>query len=687
MMARAFVIRPFGVDKKDSAGKVLNFERVHTDLIGPALTAADLDGSTTGEIVDAGNIREDMFSLILEADLVICDVTIHNANVFYELGIRHALRKRRTVLIKGEKVADNVPFDLLTDRYCAYDIDDPKVALPKLIEMVRATLQSDRETDSPIFKMLPTLSEADPTDVLVVPLDFSEEVERASVVQSKGWLRLLAEDVVGRRFQWVGLKMIAKALWDVNDFEGARDSYERVREMYPDDGDANFALANLYERLYRKMKDPALLLKSDQAIERVLVGSDLPANQRAEALALKGRNQKTRWRIEFASHGTVEERREAAMNEALRKSYEAYRDAFHQDLNHFYSGLNALQMGTIFLELSKEEDGTWPTTFDDDDQAKLYRMKIATAVAELKTLVRASVEAGLKRLSPKDDARVWAEVSPADVLFLTEDNGTRVVNKYKAGVPKGKPFVWDAAKGQLELFASLGIREELAHKVITEIEAWLQQQEGKKQEVEEAKEEAHEEVKKPLHLLLFAGHRLDSPGRKERRFPPDRADKARQLIQEALAKFGDKYSFVGMASAAPGADILFHELCAELKIPSTLCLPMPAEDYARESFEDFDDWRSRYLNLMQAGRPTLALSDRAGLPKWLDGADTNPWERGNRWVMQMARTFGAEQITLIALWDGKDEGDGPGGTADMVELARKAGVVHVNVIDAKKLLE
>ena len=118
-MARAFVIRPFD-KKKDSAGKELDFERVHNELIGPSLEATRLSGSTTGEIVEAGNIREDMFSFILEADLVICDITVHNANVFYELGIRHALRKRRTVLIKGEPAADSTPFDVLTDRYLSY---------------------------------------------------------------------------------------------------------------------------------------------------------------------------------------------------------------------------------------------------------------------------------------------------------------------------------------------------------------------------------------------------------------------------------------------------------------------------------------------------------------------------------------------------------------------------------------
>ena len=46
----------------------VDFDFVHSALIGPALKNAGLVGSTTGEIIDAGNIREDMFALIVEAD-------------------------------------------------------------------------------------------------------------------------------------------------------------------------------------------------------------------------------------------------------------------------------------------------------------------------------------------------------------------------------------------------------------------------------------------------------------------------------------------------------------------------------------------------------------------------------------------------------------------------------------------
>ena len=100
------MIRPFGV-REDSKGTAIDFDKVHADLIEPALSSEGFGGGTTGEFLDAGNIREDMFSLLLSADLVICDITVHNANVFYELGARHALRKRGTVLLRGRPTADN----------------------------------------------------------------------------------------------------------------------------------------------------------------------------------------------------------------------------------------------------------------------------------------------------------------------------------------------------------------------------------------------------------------------------------------------------------------------------------------------------------------------------------------------------------------------------------------------------
>ena len=139
-----------------------------------------------------------------------------------------------------------------------------------------------------------------------------------------------------------------------------------------------------------------------------------------------------------------------------------------------------------------------------------------------------------------------------------------------------------------------------------------------------------------------------------------------------------------LASAAPGADILAHELCRELGIRSVVCLPMPAADFARTAFADCEPWRGRYLDLMRDAE-AYQLSDRAGLPNWLAGRRLDPWERGNRWVMKMAQSWGADEIVLVALWDGHDQGDAPGGTAQMVALARAAGECRIEVIDAGAL--
>jgi hypothetical protein len=672
-MERAFVIRPFGI-KKDGSGKEIDFETVHTKLIGPALEACELGGGTTGEIVESGNIRDDMFSLILEADLVICDFTVHNANVFYELGIRHALRKRHTILIRGDKTADNVVFDLLTDRYLTYDVSDPAKTLPKLVETIEATLRTDGDTDSPIFRMLPKLKEADPTEVQVVPLDFREEVERARAGWSKGWLRLLAQDVRGQRFQWPGLRLIADAQWKLQDFEGARSTFESIREARGVDDAANLTLANIYERLSRTNRSPELLVSSDHAIDRVLVSKTATPKERVEALSIKSRNQKTRWRREFEDDEAPGKRRQKAMNRKLQDAYDAYREAFEYDLNHYYPGVAALQMGKLFLELSAEGEGiAWHRIFPDARRATEYRQNLSEEIDVLRVMVAGSIRAELARRPEDDPERAWANVSKADLLFLFDENEDRVISEYEYALPEEHRFAWEAARGQLKLFATLGFRTELANKVITTIEAGMPMKpvgDGR-----------------PLHMVIFAGHRVDVEGSPPR-FPAEKVEDARSLIRGKLEALGGEHRVETLASAAPGADILFHELCGELGIASTLCLPMPMDVYSTQTFTSQHAWKNRFLDLhdrLRKAKRVLELSDRPGLPGWLEGVEADPWERGNRWVLQMALSAGADKVTLIALWDGKPTGE-PGGTAHMVEIAEAAGSVRFEHIDSGQLL-
>jgi hypothetical protein len=143
---RAFVIRGFG----RQAG--VDFERVHEELIGPALAEVGIDDGGAGEMVQAGNLRQDVLRELCLADVVVADVSVHDANVFYELGIRHTVRPRSTVLISAR--IDEVPFDLRTDQNLRYDPDSPRGSLPQLVQVLRETLATER-VDSPVYRLLP----------------------------------------------------------------------------------------------------------------------------------------------------------------------------------------------------------------------------------------------------------------------------------------------------------------------------------------------------------------------------------------------------------------------------------------------------------------------------------------------------------------------------------------------------
>ena len=227
---RAFVIRGFG----PKAG--VDFERVHTELIAPALQQVGVEGGgTTGDILEAGNVREDIFRELVLADVVVADVSLANANVFYELGIRHAVRNRSTVLIRAR--IDEVPFDLRTDRYLSYDPVSAAASVPQLVQVLRETLASER-TDSPVFQLLPGFAAGPRATLLDLPRDLAEDIEQARDERRAGDLRLIAEEVVGLRFEEAALRAVAQALTDVGDDVGAQRPWERIRAVHPDDLEA-----------------------------------------------------------------------------------------------------------------------------------------------------------------------------------------------------------------------------------------------------------------------------------------------------------------------------------------------------------------------------------------------------------------------------------------------------------------
>ncbi len=192
------------------------------------------------------------------------------------------------------------------------------------------------------------------------------------------------------------------------------------------------------------------------------------------------------------------------------------------------------------------------------------------------------------------------------------------------------------------------------------------------------------------HVVLFTGHMIDAPGRKEARFPAQAEGAARDAIRSSIARIvaAQAGTKVGIAGGASGGDLLFHELCAELSIPTLLRLAMPVEEYVEASVAPAGgDWVRRFRLLVEGlGAGSICvLDDLVVLPEELTGgAEVNIWQRTNLWMVQETIAL-APQRTLLALWDGK-AGDGPGGTEHLVKLAPGFGIDVAPLIGMQTLL-
>lgn len=656
---RVFIIRPFDI-KKDTAGKEINFNRVEDELIKPVLERLKFTGGTTAEITEQGNIREDMFEELLKADLVIADISIHNANVFYELGIRHALRDKYTYLIRCR--ADDTPFDLRTDRYLEYDRDDPKAACDSLYEGLNNTVQGDRK-DSPVFQLLPRLEAQDWTRLIVVPEGFREEVERVAKNGCTGDLMLLADET--KAFYWApqGLRDVGNALFNLKAYDAARDVWESLKErLLTTDFEVEQKLATVYQRL----KD---LTRSDQAVNRALKSEKSTSYERAELYSLRGSNEKTRWMENWVPE--QEKGLAAFRSRYLESARDCYWQGFKEDLNHYYSGINALSFITILLNLAERYPQEWSDSYETDKEADDALAEFKTLQEEMTAAVNLSVEAARERLKRNNVTDVWLELTAADLCFLTQNRPTRVATVYRKALQGEQNFVFDAVRRQLTIFQELGIREDNVKAVLEVID-----------ELGDTDSSSTQGREILTRVFLFTGHMVDQAGAKPR-FPADKEKIAFQAIKDRLQE--EQASFpgvkiIGMAGGACGGDILFHEACAELGIETQMFLALPYDEFMVNSVSFAGGaWQKRFIALYEKLKPRV-LQEHKALPRWLaKRKDYSVWQRSNLWMLNNALAYGSRNVSLFALWNGEPSGK-VGGTDDMVEQAKQTGAhfVHIN---------
>lgn len=138
---QCFVIMPFGGW----------FDNYYVDIYIPAIENAGFDAKRADDLYRPGNIVNDIWNYTKESTVVLADLTNKNPNVFYELGLAHAIT-RPAVLITASM--DDVPFDLRSLRVIVYDKNSPNwgdILQDKITKALQETLKNPEDAIPPTF--------------------------------------------------------------------------------------------------------------------------------------------------------------------------------------------------------------------------------------------------------------------------------------------------------------------------------------------------------------------------------------------------------------------------------------------------------------------------------------------------------------------------------------------------------
>ncbi|UCF94896.1 MAG: DUF4071 domain-containing protein [Desulfobacterales bacterium] len=644
MAIHVFVAMPFGVKEG------IDFNAVYNDLIKPALEQGGFEVFRADEEMAAGDIRTDMFQELLLADLVVADLTIDNPNVWYEVGVRHALRARGVVLIQSRR--EKQPFDIYTDRKLRYHLQDGRPDPEHLEEDKTALARMARETMtswhgrkiSPVYHLLRYLQEPDWKSLKVEEAKaFWERQEawerRIEVAREKdrpGDILVLADEAPVYALRLEAYRRAGKALRGLGQFSCALDQVERALEIAPDDLDCAREKGLLLGRLGKHEEARAWL-------ESLI--HDHPDDP--ETSALLGRVEKDAWVAAWRAEGRSpqEMRQEASYEtELLREAIRAYAAGFQKNPAHYYSGINAVTL----LLLSRHLTG-------EDWQTEAYRA--------MEGGVRWAIQTNLAKETPQKKD-FWARVTLGDLEVLTGDV-SNVVQAYKHAVAAADKnwFNLDSSRQQLLLLHDLGFRPEPVSAALGVFDRAL------------AKLKAPEGRWEPRHVFLFSGHMIDAPDRPEPRFPAAKEPLAAKAIADTLAGLGAGPADLALCGGACGGDILFAEACLKRGLRLEVRIPFEEPEFLKRSVLFAGDiWRDRFYQVKNDSNTKLyVMTEELGpLP-----AKTNPYERNNLWQLYSAQSWGPAKTHFLCLWNRKG-GDGPGGTKHMYrEVEKRSGQVHV----------
>ena len=677
---RVFVVMPFGQKEVPKRPRVdpplgskvedttlqVDFDAVYERLFRPALEAAGLQPFRADDEEAAGDILKDMFAELVTADFVLADISILNANVFYELGIRHTVGPRGVICVHAGW-ADR-PFDVAPQRTFGYDgklfvaalerdaawEDRLTAEVVRLGKTLREAVAADRTTEgSPLYASLPDLKPIDASNIGTARFKHYQQQsdewnQRVTIAAREGRaedILTLAGDVPSPYYRRKLLRQCGDSLLALGRFAQSEKIFKELCEDLDGAGSAEefrvkTQLALLANRLRRtreaeqKLRDLAKAMPGDN-----------------EAQGILGRVYKDMWRTTWSRAEKLEERLSFAWRNAVtaRKSLETYEVAIRNDLDSYFNGINVVTLAVLLEHVARENKRAVKPQVPD--------------LADLQTAVRLAATGKL------ESDTVWARATLGE-LHLSLGHQQEALDDYEQATadPSLTWFNIRSMFEQVQLFQLLGYQPETVEPVAALLEQRLA------------------ELPHPAacfdKVVICSGHMIDKPDRKTPRFPPGKAEAVRAKIAQQLKQWKIGGADLAVCGGACGADILFAEESLRCGARLRLLLAQEVDDFVRDSVRHAgNDWVQRFY----------ALRDKAEIatqPERLgkEPNDVSIYARTNLWIINTARVAAADsgKIRALLVWDEKATGDGPGGTSDFEQKVRDLGGL-VEIINPTKL--
>jgi tetratricopeptide (TPR) repeat protein len=364
MKPLCFVLMPFG-RKQDGTGKLIDFDTVYQQIIQPAVTAAGLEPIRADEEQVGGTIHKPMYERLMLCEFAIADVTGANPNVYYELGIRHAVRPASTVILFAE--GTSLPFDIALLRGLPYHLDangepaDAEGDKENIVQRLR-TANEEPHDDSPLFTLI--------QDMPRIEVDHEKtDLFRDRVSNSREYKKRLA---AARKAGADAVRGIAAEFPDMRNAEAGVvvDLFLSFRAVK-----AYQEMVDLYDRMSRTLQNTRMVqeqlafaqnrLGRSEEAEQILKATIEKFGQSSETAGLLGRVYKDRWENALKGGRAMEARG------YLKRAIEAYRAGFEADWRDPYPGINAVTL----MELQEKPDAVQADMLPVVRYAALLRAK------------------------------------------------------------------------------------------------------------------------------------------------------------------------------------------------------------------------------------------------------------------------------------------------------------------------